>query len=248
MIDIHCHILPGMDDGSPNQDESIRMARVACRNNTDVIIATPHFTDYDKIEDFVYERNDKAVLLNSALKELGYDVLIACGSELFLDSRIFTADSLDELTLNGSRYMLCEFTLKPFENEKAIIYCEELISRGYVPIIAHPERYINFMKDPTVVNDLWDLGCRFQVNASGLAGQGGPDMQDFSLELVRRGFCVALASDAHSSVVRTNKLLSKISDFPEEVTQQQIDDLLTNNPRRILKKQTLPEIQVEYFE
>ncbi len=237
-----------MDDGSDSFDESINMIRSAQNNRIDVVVATPHFYKYDSIDEFVFERNEKAVALNEAINELGYNVSVACGAELFLDSRIFTADSLDELTINGGKYMLCEFTLQPFDNEKAIIYCEELVSRGYVPIIAHPERYINFLKDPTVVNELWDMGCKFQLNASGLTGQGGGEMQGFSLEMIKRGFCVAIASDAHSSTVRTNKLLKKINEFLDEVNKEEIDNLLTNYPLAILKKEKLPEIQVEYFE
>jgi len=247
MIDIHCHILPNMDDGSDSMDESINMIRTAQKNNIDVIVATPHFYKYDEIEDFVMERDEKAIALNDAIRELGYGVSVACGAEVFLDSRIFTADNLDELTLNGSKYMLCEFTLKPFNNDKAIIYCEELVSRGYIPIIAHPERYVNFLKDPTVVNDLWDMGCKFQVNASGLAGHGGLQMQEFAYELIRRGFCVAIGTDAHSSVSRNNKMLEKIDLFPEELTKEELDNQLVNFPLTILKKENLPKTEVEYF-
>ena len=247
MIDLHCHILPGMDDGSPSIEESLAMVRVAQKNKIDIIVATPHFLDYDEIDFFAAERDEKAVELNKAISDMGYNVSVACGSELFLDSRIFTADNLDELTINGSKYMLCEFTLQPFNNDKAIIYTEELISRGYVPIIAHPERYINFMRDPTVVNELWDMGCRFQVNASGLAGHGGEPMQDFAFELVRRGFTVSIATDAHSSTVRNNRILEKLGQFPEELTREELDDQLINLPLAILKKEELPKREVEYF-
>ena len=96
-----------MDDGSDSMDESINMIRTAQRNNIDVIVATPHFYKYDEIEDFVMERDEKAIVLNDAIRELGYNVSVACGAEVFLDSRIFTADNLDELTINGSKYMLC---------------------------------------------------------------------------------------------------------------------------------------------
>ena len=247
MIDIHCHILPNMDDGSPDMDESLRMVRLADRNGIDVIVATPHFIHYDSIDEFVIERDEKAIELNKAIRELGYKVSVACGCELFLDSRIFTAENLDELTINGSQYMLCEFTLKPFENEKAIIYCEELVERGYVPIIAHPERYINFMHDPTVVNDLWNMGCKFQVNASGLAGHGGSEMQGFALELIKRGFSVAIATDAHSSAVRNNKIQEKLDEFPEELTKDELEEQLVSLPFAVLKKEELPEREVMYF-
>ena len=226
MIDLHCHILPQMDDGSPDIEETMNMIRLAERNDINVIVATPHFTNYDAIEDFVDERNIKAVDVNRLIKEQGYNVVIACGAEVFLSSEIFTADSLDRLTINGSKYLLCEYTLQPIENEKALVYAEEVVSRGYIPIIAHPERYPSFYEDPTVVNELWDMGCRFQINASGLAGHGGREMQSFSLDLIRRGFVAVIATDAHSSTFRNNKIISKIGEFPEELTKQEIENLI----------------------
>ena len=247
MIDLHCHILPNMDDGSDSMEESLKMLKAAKKNKIDVIVATPHFLHYSKLEEFVYDRDEKARQLNNISKEQDCQTLLACGAEVFLDSRVFTADNMDDLTINGSDYMLCEYTLKPFERDKAIIYAEELINRGYIPLIAHPERYVTFFEDPTVVNELWDMGCRFQVNASGLAGRGGIKMQDFALELLKRGFVDAIATDAHSSTHRSNNILEKISDFPEEITKQELEETLHNNPLKILKKEKLPERRVEYF-
>ncbi len=247
MIDLHCHILPNMDDGSENSHVSLEMAMMAEQNNINVIVATPHFTDYNNVDEFVYIRNDKAVALNEDIRKAGCNVAVACGAEVFLDSHIFTADSLDELTINGSKYMLCEFTLKPFDTQKAVLYVDELLSRDYIPIIAHPERYVTFAQNPQIVNELWDMGCRFQINASGLAGSGGRAMQDFSLELIQRGFADFVSTDAHSATVRRNNMLDKIRDFPEELSQEQIEYLIHTAPLAILKKEILPPKEVEYF-
>lgn len=247
MIDIHCHILPEMDDGAVSYDEAFGMIKNAQKNKIDVVIATPHFTDYDKIEDFVYERNERAVLLNKMIKEFDLKVTIGCGAELYLDSKIFTAGDLSELTVNKSQYMLCEYSLKPFDTEKAVIYAEELLSRGYVPIIAHPERYISFFQDTDIVNELWDMGCRFQVNASSLAGHGGETMRDFADELVLRGFVDFIATDAHASNGRSNKLLKRINEFSEEITDEMLNYLTETAPLKVLKKEKLEKREVEYF-
>lgn len=247
MIDLHCHILPNMDDGSENSHISLQMAEMAQENGIDVIVATPHFTDYNNVDEFVYIRNDKAISLNEEINKADLHVPIACGAEVFLDSHIFTADSLDELTINGSKYMLCEFTLKPFDTQKATLYIEELFSRGYIPIIAHPERYETFAQKPEIFNELWDMGCRFQVNASSLAGNGGEAMRQFSLELIKRGFVDFVSTDAHSSTVRRNNILSKIKRFPEELSKQQIEYLIHTAPLAVLKKEILPPKEVKYF-
>ncbi len=247
MIDLHCHILPNMDDGSENSHVSLEMAEMAQENGIDVIVATPHFTDYNNVDEFVYIRNEKAISLNEDIKKAGLHVPVACGAEVFLDSHIFTADNLDELTVNGSKYMLCEFTLQPFDSQKAILYIEELFSRGYIPLIAHPERYVTFAKAPEIVNELWDMGCRFQVNASSLAGSGGKAMQDFSLELIQRGFADFVSTDAHSSTVRRINIKDKIRKFPDELSKEQIEYLIHTAPLAVLKKEILPPKEVEYF-
>lgn len=247
MIDLHCHILPQIDDGSDSFEESIRMVRLAEKNRIDVTVATPHFFDYNNIEEFVFERNERAIRLNDTIKDYGYKTRIACGAEVYLDGGVFTADNMDELTVNKSRYMLCEFTLKPFDIEKAVIYTEELINRGYTPIIAHPERYISFMHHPEIVNDLWDMGCRFQVNASSLAGRLGEEIGEFCHELVLRGFVDFIGTDAHSSTVRKNDLFEKIDEFPEDLSEDEIEYMTMTAPLRVLKNEVLDSREVKYF-
>lgn len=247
MIDLHCHILPEMDDGANDYDESAEMLKNAKRNKLNIIIATPHFTNYDEIDYFIEKRNEKAAMLNKMSKDFDLNVTVGCGAELFLDSRVFTAGELDGLSINGSQYMLCEYTLKPFDTEKAIVYAEEILDRGYIPIIAHPERYVSFYNDPEVINDLWDMGCRFQVNASSLAGRGGEDMQEFAKDLILRGFVDFIATDAHAPKGRSNKILKRIEDFPDEITNEQIDYLTTTAPLKVIKKEKLDTREVEYF-
>lgn len=247
MIDLHCHILPEMDDGAKSYDEAVEMVRNAKKNRINIIIATPHFTDYDEIDYFIEMRNEKAVMLNSMSKEFGCNVSIGCGAEVFLDSRVFTAGELDGLTINGSKYLLCEYTLKPFDTEKSIVYAEEICQRGYTPIIAHPERYVSFFENPEVMNELWDLGCRFQVNASSLAGHGGEMMQEFTKDLILRGFVDFIATDAHAPKGRSNKILKRIEDFPEEISNEQIDYLTTVAPLKVIKKEEFETRKVKYF-
>jgi len=138
MIDIHCHILPGIDDGARDITESAEMINTARLNKIDAIIATPHFLNFDKIEDFLFNRYEAMQSFEELLESFDNKPAVAYGAEVFLDGRVFTADNLDELTLNKSRYMLCEYTLNPFDTEKAVLYAEELCARGYIPIIAHP--------------------------------------------------------------------------------------------------------------
>lgn len=247
MIDLHCHILPEMDDGATSYDEAVEMAKSAKKNKIGAVIATPHFVDYDEIDEFIMERNEKIVLLNKILGSLGVGISIGCGAEVYLKSDVFTAGDLNGLTVNGSRYMLCEYSLKPFDIEKAVIYAEEICNRGYVPIIAHPERYISFWKNPEVVNELWDLGCRFQVNVACLAGRGGEQMQEFASNLILRGFVDFLGTDAHSVRGRDNRVLSKIDDFPKEIDERRIEYLTQIAPEKVVRNEELEKRDVGYF-
>ena len=247
MIDIHCHILPGIDDGARDITESAEMVNVARLNKIDAIIATPHFTDFDKIEDFLFSRYEAVQSFEEMLESFDNKPAVAYGAEVFLDNKVFTAGNLDELTLNGSRYMLCVYTLEPFVTEKAVIYAEEICARGYIPIIAHPERYISFAQNPTVVNRLWDMGCKFQVNASSLAGAGGEDMRRFTEDLILKGFADFIATDAHSHKIRNNRILEKMEDFPESISEDMLKYLLENAPLRVLKDEVFPQKEVKYF-
>lgn len=247
MIDIHCHILPGIDDGARDITESAEMINTARFNKIDAIIATPHFLNFDKIEDFLFNRYEAMQNFEELLESFDNKPAVAYGAEVFLDGRVFTADNLDELTLNKSRYMLCEYTLNPFDTEKAVLYAEELCARGYVPIIAHPERYISFAENPEVVNKLWDMGCKFQVNASSLAGAGGENMRSFTEDLILKGFADFIATDAHSHKRRSNRILDKIEYFPESITEDMLKYLLEEAPLRVLKDEAFPEKEVEYF-
>lgn len=247
MIDIHCHILPGIDDGARDITESAEMVNVARLNKIDAIIATPHFTDFNKIEDFLFNRYEAVQSFEEMLESFDNKPAVAYGAEVFLDNKVFTAGNLDELTLNGSRYMLCEYTLEPFVTEKAVIYAEEICARGYIPIIAHPERYISFAQNPTVVNRLWNMGCKFQVNASSLAGAGGEDMRRFTEDLILKGFADFIATDAHSHKIRNNRILEKMEDFPESISEDMLKYLLENAPLRVLKDEVFPQKEVKYF-
>lgn len=247
MIDIHCHILPGIDDGAPNVEESAEMIKTAAFNKIEAIIATPHFTDFERIDEFLYNRDEAIEAFEDMFESLDCRVAVGYGAEVFLNSKVFTAGDLDELTLNKSRYMLCEYTLKPFDTERAVIYAEEILDRGFVPIIAHPERYITFARNPEVVNELWDMGCMFQVNASSLAGHGGEEMQDFARELIIRGFADFVATDAHSHRGRNNRILDKIEEFPESISEEMLGRLLEEAPLTVLKDGIFPRKEVEYF-
>ena len=133
------------------------------------------------------------------MSERNIPLRIHPGAELFLSDDIFEAGNLDELTINGSKYMLCEMPLIPFDTRFVTRWFDNLIDRGYVPVLAHPERYYEVHKDYHLLEDLLDRGVLFQVNIDSLIGLNGPQSQMLAIDLVAQGFAQFIASDAHDT-------------------------------------------------
>lgn len=241
MIDMHCHILPGIDDGAKNLEQAVELCMIAENQNITSLIATPHFIDYDNLDSFLQMRETAYNSLVRAKNAAGLKTEIFLGAELFLDDHLYFAPNIDELTLNSSRYILGEFSLHAFDAHAAVTAVEELIARGYVPVIAHPERYITFQRNPQLINDLAQLGVLFQINADSLLGLNGPDAFELSCAMCIENLVDLIGSDAHSPSFRANDLLDKSQYFPEIFDFDQLDLMLKINPRKIIEdKDILP--------
>jgi protein-tyrosine phosphatase len=150
------------------------------------------------------------------------------------------------LTINGSRYPLVEFSFNSNgEQETAIL--EDIIQAGYVPIVAHPERYSYVQRDPTIVN-LWkEMGCGFQINRGSYIGHFGETARTIAYELTARGFSTIVASDAHSDQHRIPFLRDVRNLLQREFSPVAAQYLLRQNPLRILRNEDLPQIEPEWF-
>lgn len=197
MIDIHSHILPGLDDGSQDIETSLSMLKIAQKSGTDTMIATPHYfagyyeTESDKILQHVKELNEKT-------RENNINVKILPGEEICIDNH--TVDLFEKgsiISLNDTSYMLLEFPLDKLpKNAEDVFY--ELSIRGVKPILAHPERYLFFIQKPSLINDF--IGeCYFQINTGSIKGIFGKKVQKTALIYMEHGLCNFIASDAHST-------------------------------------------------
>lgn len=242
MIDLHSHILPEVDDGSQSLQESLAMARMAVESGVTVMAATPHCTDSGAREIYIAWK-----LLRQALKENHIPLKLFLGMEIFGTEN--TLNLLQEqklFTLNGTRYPLVEF---PFhsDGEQETRILRSLCKAGLRPVVAHPERYSYIQYDPEILNKWYRMGCLIQINRGSLLGRFGVQAQDIALEMVGRKFASVVASDAHSSQVRTpwmedvQKLLSR--EFSPGYSRL----LLLENPARILKNYPLTPLKPEWF-
>lgn len=201
MIDIHSHILPGIDDGSRKISMTLEMIKRASLDGTTDIVATPHYR-----KGYFYvpykEVKEIATNLNKLLKEEGIDCNIHYGQEVYYSESIIEDLENGEIgTINDGQYMLVEFPMRRIPGE-AIDYMYELKLRGITPIIAHPERYKDFMNDITKVNEFINEGCLFQMNAGSILGDFGSEVKKCSEKLIKNRIYNFIGSDAHNDTSR----------------------------------------------
>lgn len=242
MIDLHSHILPRRDDGSRSMEESLAMAHLAVKSGVRAMVATPHCT-----QGRAREVHAGWLLLREALEDARIPLRLYPGMEIM--GTPDTARLLREgqlFTLNGSRYPLIEFPFQAAAREITGIL-ESVAQDGFVPLVAHPERYECVHEDPGCINTWKKMGCLFQVNRGSLLGRFGSTIQDMAFSMVDRGFATVVASDAHSPRMRTPWLRDVYGMLHEEFSPAAARYLLVRNPRSILTDEDIPPVEPVWF-
>jgi len=194
VIDLHCHLLPGVDDGPETMDESLDYALTASRAGTDRIVATPHVEQVDVAE--LPLRVDE---LRSALDEAGIGLQVDCGGELKPHSIASLSDGeLDTIAHGpaGRRWVLLEVPFRGL-GQDLLDAANDLRRRGFAPLLAHPERAARFRDSIPVLRQQVDRGAGVQMNVGPLIGDESPERHEAALRLLRIGLPSALATDAH---------------------------------------------------
>lgn len=195
MIDIHCHILPGIDDGSNSLGKTLEMLKIAEKDGTDKIVATPHFHYKSDNNNFADIEKQVEQLNKIIIKK--FMIKIMPGQEIYLDKSLLNNYRKGLIKgLNNTRYMLLELPMKNYP-EYAIDLLYELRIMGIIPIIAHPERYKYFSEHLTLINEFIEEGCLFQMNAGSLEGKFGYLTQKITKKLIKNRIYDFIASDAH---------------------------------------------------
>ena len=196
MIDIHLHILPGVDDGPANLDESLSLACSLVQEGVHIAVATPHYNDEypQRPAREIYER---VQLLQQELDRRAIPLRLLPGHEALIKPGLVEDIQLGQLaTLNGSRYLLLELWNNMWlpETERVIF---ELRAFGVIPVLAHPERYRVIQQDSNRLAALLDQGVLAQMTAGSLVGMQGNSARKCAETLLKRGLIHCLASDAH---------------------------------------------------
>ncbi|MBE6062863.1 MAG: capsular biosynthesis protein [Clostridium butyricum] len=197
MNDIHTHILPGLDDGSPNLKITFNMLNEAVNCGVSKIAATPHYyvgcyeNEYKKVKSSVK-------ILNKLIYNKGLNIKVYPGQEIYYSNNIITQYKSGHIgTINESRYMLIEFDLENFD-DTIIRNLYELQILGIIPIIAHPERYSYIIDNTAFINKFIHEGYLFQLNSGSLEGKFGLDIKRTAKILLNNNIYNFIGSDAHN--------------------------------------------------
>ncbi len=243
MLDLHCHILPGLDDGARTDGDALRMARIAADTGTRGIVCTPHCsTDDPYLSDRLRLILDETDRLNELLARQNITLRLFSGMELLcLTSPELLLRQGEYLTLAGTRYLLIEF---PFDIRSAAIAdaAATVVRVGLVPVIAHPERYFCVQWTPELVRGWADRGWVIQLNRGSVTGGFGSDVREAADWIMRRRLAHLVASDAHSPLSRTPDLSEGYRWASRNCSEEYAELLFRINPRRMLEDQPVTRV------
>lgn len=240
MIDIHCHILPGVDDGAQSLEDSLMMAELACESGVQAIIATCHSNQEAYFENYESpELRDVFRELKRALEAEKLPLILFRGMEIFSsDDMVGKLKQGRLLTLNQSSYALVEFDFseEPWKMESAF---EDLLEYGIIPVIAHPERYHCIQDEPNLLYEWMQMGCLSQMNKGSIFGKFGKKAAKTADMMLQHKLVSCIASDAHSPYARTPYMGDIQKYLSEQFSMEYMNLLLRKNPLRILENKSV---------
>jgi len=245
MIDLHTHILPGVDDGSPDIDTSLQHLRMMQEHGVTGVFLTSHFMRNMFDGDPETNRN-KHFELKKAVEEENIDIELYTGFEIFLEPGIHQKIDDQQLSLNGTKYILIETNMSGFTVElPQILY--DLVRTGWKPILAHPERYSDIINDPMIAEDFMHKNILMQINAGSLLGEYGRASQNTAWFLIEKGFAHFLASDNHCKkpVYNLNDALDEIRNNFDEHTANLLS---VENPQKVLNNEPIEFFYVKHIQ
>lgn len=238
MVDMHSHILPGIDDGSREQEETYKMLMEAYDVGFTKVISTSHYYLGYYEED---ENTRKTYIdsINEKLQEINCNLQVCVGSEIFITNDIINLLKEHKASsINGTKYVLFEtaFGIEP-QNLKDVIY--SLMSNNFIPIIAHPERYSYVQKNPNMLLELIDLGVLFQSNFGSVIGQYGKQAKK-TVKLLLKNNCIHfLGTDAHRKNTIYTAIPQALESIKEIISEEELEELTTINPNLVLENKEI---------
>ena len=237
-VDIHCHVLPGLDDGAENMETAREMLQIAYKEGIREMIATPHCFASRKsasVEQIAETIRD----VERRMEQWGIQIKLYPGNEIFYRSEV--PDLLEEgqiATLAGSRYVLVEFDpVTEYSYLRDAI--KKLDSYGYTPILAHTERYECLWKKKEKLQRVRDHGGLIQVNAASFQGGMFDEMARRAKYLMKNDLLDFVGTDAHSNGKRSPKMKETASYLYKKLGSKKADKILVHNPRAVIQDENI---------
>ncbi len=238
MIDVHCHIIPEIDDGSKSVTQTFKMAEAASKLGYKGIFATPHYIK-DSHETSSNDIKNSVDVLNKQFLEKGIDIKLYCGNEVYFCTDVLNLiESQKVCTLGNSKYVLIEFPMNGTAlNMENVIF--NILRVGYVPVIAHPERYEFVHKDIKKLLPFIEEGALLQINVASIVGFYGECAKKTVKKLLKYDMVHLIGTDSHdpSSVYDVyEKSMKKIK---KVVKDDKLENILIENPRSIVEDKVI---------
>lgn len=238
VIDFHTHILPNIDDGAKSMSDSIELLKEVQNAGFETVILTSHYME-GYYEANVKHRLELLTSIKNMMKENEINIDVVLGNEIYI------RDNLSELikkgfasTIGNTKYVLFElpFSIKPI-NLYDCLY--NMLQNGFVPILAHPERYSFVQQNPSIINDLIKTGVLMQANYGSFIGQYGKKAQIIVKKLLKNNMIHFLGTDVH----RKNSIYNKVPYIVDELNGfiglEKVEEITSINPRLVLDNKTI---------
>ena len=239
MVDLHCHLLPGVDDGSKNMEISLRLAREATENGVTHALLTPHHMNGR----YVNHKQDVIQLTKKFQEQInarGIPLTVFPGQEVRINGRLLEALDKDDILFadTAGKYIILEFP-----DDDVPYYTAQMIfglqQRGIIPIIVHPERNTKIITEPDIIYRLLENGCLSQITASSYVGTFGKKIERFSRQLIEAGQGYVFASDAHDLPGRKYEMRQAFEKMDHEFGRR-MSEQYQQNARSIINGENVP--------
>ena len=249
MVDIHSHVLNEIDDGSRSFEESVEILKKAIEKGVTHMVATPHYITGSSYVADNETKFIKVLALRKYIKENNLPLELYLGNEVFVDNNMLKLLEDDKIsTLNVSKYLLFEIPrLGVIQNLKSLVF--ELRRAKIIPIIAHPERYEQFEKEPELMEELIRQGALFQGNLGSLLGNYGKQAHKNLERMLKRNMIHFMATDAHRPTSLTyEKMDEALSILEDLVGKEKVLELTEVNPLKVIQDEVIEAEEVKPLE
>ena len=244
MIDIHSHILPGIDDGAKTKEESIEIAKIAVENGITKMIATPHYDPGDSC--FQEKMNAGLEELNEEFLKEGIPLTLYPGAESFLNGETLAHLKEGRIpALNHTSYLLVEFPLQDLPLKiHDLLYQVQML--GYRPVIAHPERYREVQRNLNFVKEWIERGALIQINATSITGVNGSLPRETAKHLLSHDMVHLIGTDTHSPGNRKPGMKKALGILRKWMGEELTEEMMGNNEKILQGERIFHRSPMEY--